>query len=632
MRENAHHAVTDPGAVRSLIAANPWATLVSATDAGIVASHYPVLLEDTDDPARLSVLTHVGRPDEEHHRFGAHEVLLIVAGPHGYISPSWYSERATRVPTWNFSVAHCYGTPVLLEAEENLRVLRRLVRHFERDVEEPAELDAQLGAQPGGRDGRPAAADHALCLQGEDEPGQGSGDPAAGDRCAEARGPLQPPGARAGDGAGAGAARRHVIDQRLSERLRAAVAARRQEMVRLTQELVRERSLVGAEEGAQRLVAQQLSALGFAVQRVEVEPPSRDADQTWGYPPADYRDRACVVGRIGGAARARSLHLSGHVDVVPVDPGAQWQHDPWAGEISDGRIWGRGAGDMKAGIAAYLTGVAAFLEVCGAPAGDLLFSSVIEEECTGNGMKAVLAAGHDADGTLIGEPSALALMHAGAGVVWARLIAHSGGAHPGFSTGSSSSMALLRALDGLRALERRLNQHPREGAGSEQRGGEEVFFAAHEHPFRLNVGGLSGGVWPSSEPARAEARIRLGFGLSLTPTGAQQLIAEAVHESAPEVEVAFEGFRAPAYCDDLEHDLAAVLSASHELLHDSPPARQVLPATTDARSVSGPCVCYGPLAGAIHATDEWVDIDSAQAVAAAIALTIAGWQREDPRD
>ena len=128
-----------------------------------------------------------------------------------------------------------------------------------------------------------------------------------------------------------------------------------------------------------------------------------------------------------------------------------------------------------------------------------------------------------------------------------------------------------------------------------------------------------------------EARIRLGFGMELTPRDAQLLVAEAVQAAAPEVEVVFEGFRAPAYCDDLEHGLAAALSGSHELLHGSPPSRQVLPATTDARSVSGPCVCYGPVAGAIHGTDEWVDIESTEAVAAAIAITITSWQRADAR-
>ena len=144
MRHNPNHAVTDPRVVRDLIAANPWATLVSSGAAGIVASHYPVLL---DEGPELAVLTHVGRPDEDIHRLGSGEILLIVAGPHGYISPSWYSAEATRVPTWNFSVAHCYGVPELLDGEENLRVLSRLVEHFERHVPEPALLDREVGAR-----------------------------------------------------------------------------------------------------------------------------------------------------------------------------------------------------------------------------------------------------------------------------------------------------------------------------------------------------------------------------------------------------------------------------------------------------------------------------------------------------
>ncbi len=345
-----------------------------------------------------------------------------------------------------------------------------------------------------------------------------------------------------------------------------------------------ERSELGTEEGAQRLVADRLEGLGFEVARIAVDPPAGGEDGTWGYPPAAYEGRTCVAGRIAGSGAGRSLHLSGHIDVVPVESAADWRHDPWGGEVSEGRLWGRGAGDMKAGLAAYLIATAALLEVCGAPSGELIFSSVIEEECTGNGMKAVLGAGYEAEGTLIGEPSALQLMHAGVGVIWARLRAHSGGAHPGFSTGGSSSASLLRALEGLRELERRINERPQPGRA----GGDAVFLEAHEHPFRLNIGTLSGGEWPSSEPARAEARVRLGFGRETTPAQAQGLLAEAVRAAAPEVEVAFEGFRAPAYCDDLDHDLAGALVGAHELLHSRPPARQVLPATTDARSVSGP--------------------------------------------
>ena len=144
MRHNPKHAVTDPAVVRRLIAENPWGTLVSLAD-GLVASHYPILL-DTDS-SELAIVTHVGRPDEQVHQFGEREMLLIVAGPHGYISPSWYAPGATPAPTWNFSVAHCYGVPQVLEPDENLRVLTRLVAHFEQHVDDPVWLDQEIGAR-----------------------------------------------------------------------------------------------------------------------------------------------------------------------------------------------------------------------------------------------------------------------------------------------------------------------------------------------------------------------------------------------------------------------------------------------------------------------------------------------------
>ena len=144
MRHNPKHAETDPAVVRRLIAENPWGTLVSQAD-GLVASHYPILLDEDAD--ELTIVTHVGRPDEQVHRFGAGELLLIVAGPHGYVSPSWYAPGATPAPTWNFSVAHCYGVPQVLEADENLRVLTRLVAHFEQHVADPVWLDQEIGAR-----------------------------------------------------------------------------------------------------------------------------------------------------------------------------------------------------------------------------------------------------------------------------------------------------------------------------------------------------------------------------------------------------------------------------------------------------------------------------------------------------
>jgi transcriptional regulator len=143
VRHNSLHATEDPEAVRRLIRENPWGILVSNNNGELVASHYPVLLDD--EAEELTVLTHVGRPDEVIHGFGDREILLIVQGRHGYISPSWYAPGAIRAPTWNFSAAHCYGVPQILNEEETLAVLARLVAHFERHVDDPMFLDLDWG-------------------------------------------------------------------------------------------------------------------------------------------------------------------------------------------------------------------------------------------------------------------------------------------------------------------------------------------------------------------------------------------------------------------------------------------------------------------------------------------------------
>lgn len=143
MLRNPHHADDDPDVVRDLIRANPWAIIVSQRDGSLVASHYPMLLDEEADD--LAVVTHVGRPDDRNHGLDS-EVLLIFQGRHGYVSPSWYAPGATKAPTWNFSVVHAHGVPEILDADENLRVLTRLVAHFEQHVDEPTYLDPEWGA------------------------------------------------------------------------------------------------------------------------------------------------------------------------------------------------------------------------------------------------------------------------------------------------------------------------------------------------------------------------------------------------------------------------------------------------------------------------------------------------------
>jgi transcriptional regulator len=139
VRKNPYYELTDVDQVKRLVRENPWATLVSNSSTGLVASHYPILLDEERE--ELSIVTHVGRPDEKVHELAEHELLVIVQGPHGYISSSWYGEYI-EVPTWNFIVAHLSGVPEVLGEEENFEVLSRLVEHFEQHVAHPRPLDA----------------------------------------------------------------------------------------------------------------------------------------------------------------------------------------------------------------------------------------------------------------------------------------------------------------------------------------------------------------------------------------------------------------------------------------------------------------------------------------------------------
>ena len=398
------------------------------------------------------------------------------------------------------------------------------------------------------------------------------------------------------------------------------VRKRLDELPSLVAALVREPSTLGEEAPAQQLVSGRLAAAGFAVERIEPDGEAALADPEAGYPPLPYRGRCSVVGVSAGSGGGSSLHLNGHVDVVPVDPDAPWKHDPWGGELADGRVWGRGAGDMKGGLAAYLVAAETVIEVCGDARGDLLFSSVIEEECGGNGLWAVLRAGYRADATLVGEPTGLAVVHAGTGVVWARLRARGQAGHSAYAGGDGPFDELGRAVAALRRLEAARNEPPL----------DPVFEAVSAWPYGMTVGRIGGGVWTSSAPASLEASIRFGIGLGIEPAAIQQAIVDAVAEAAPEVEVAFEAFRARAYRHDTAGPFPALLRRTHAEALGSPASISAFTATTDARQIDG-ALCYGPLAGSLHGADEWVDLASLEQTATVVALTTARWLTRESR-
>jgi len=382
------------------------------------------------------------------------------------------------------------------------------------------------------------------------------------------------------------------------------------------QRLVRTPSLLGNEEEAQQLVEERLRELGFAVRSLEPNADRLAGLPDSGIPLASYEGRRCLVGTLTGGA-GRSLLLNGHVDVVSEEPADRWSKPPFGAEIEAGRLYGRGACDMKGGIAAMLLGVEAALAAGPLP-GRIVYQSVIEEECGGNGALTACLEGPSADGVVIAEPTNGGLDLVAVGVIWARITIEGSARHASATDESSHPIEdALAVIEGLRALEAELNADP------------EPEFGGVERPYLLNVGTLHAGDWPSTTPGRAVMDVRLGLPIRMDPATGQERLAAAVRRAAPAAQVEFRGFRARGYAFE-ETPLVDLLCRCHEEVHGRRPRPEPSRATTDLRYFAPPlgpgqAVCYGPTGGGLHGVDEWVEIASVADIATVLALLIRRW-------
>jgi acetylornithine deacetylase len=382
--------------------------------------------------------------------------------------------------------------------------------------------------------------------------------------------------------------------------------------VSFLQDLVRVPSLLGNEEPAQALVEARLEELGFQLRSIEPDRAALARRPDSGIPLLPYDGRRCLVGTLGGAS-GRSLLFNGHVDVVSEEPADRWTKQPFGAEIEDGRLYGRGACDMKGGIAAMLLAVEAALSGGELP-GPLVYQSVIEEECGGNGALAACQAGPLADGVVIAEPTNGSIDLVAPGVIWARVTTEASSRHASHADeGSNPIESALGIVSALHELEVELNRAP------------DAEFDGVERPYLLNVGALHSGHWPSMTPGRAELDLRLGFPIRMEPAEAQELLRETVGRADPGASVEFRGFRARGYSFDPRSELVRLLADCHREVS----GRDLLPeparATTDLRFFEGDGVCYGPTGEGLHGVDEWVDIESIADTATALALLIRRW-------
>jgi acetylornithine deacetylase len=392
--------------------------------------------------------------------------------------------------------------------------------------------------------------------------------------------------------------------------------------IRLAQDLVRVPSITGDERAVQDLVALMLEEAGLAVDRFEA-----DVDRLKAHPRFPgmevERTEAVLVAGILGEKGERSLILNGHVDVVPPGDRQAWHTSPWSAHIQAGRLYGRGACDMKAGLAVAITAAAA-LKKSGLPLrGRLIVQSVVGEEDGGIGTFAMAERGYRADAAFVLEPTRLRLIPAQAGALsfWLRvrgLSAHASVRYEGISAIEKFELVETR----LRQLERSLNQAP------------HPLFRHYPIAYPLSIGRLRAGSWSSTVPDELECEGRVGVPVGMASAEVRRQFAAAIADVAqrdawlaehpPQLEWTGGQFDAVEVDPGLPAFMA--LKAAHAEEFGVEPEPDGAPYGSDMRllvhEADTPAILYGP--GDIkqaHSTNEWIAVD--EIVRAARVVTVA---------
>lgn len=345
-----------------------------------------------------------------------------------------------------------------------------------------------------------------------------------------------------------------------------------------------------AEIGA--YVAEALGALGLEVTTYELGP-----------------NRANVVGILPGRGGGRSLLLNAHMDTV----GVEGMVDPFGAAIQDGRLYGRGAQDMKGSLAAMMAAAKALIDAGLALAGDLLITAVADEEYASIGMEHLVKT-VTADAAIVTEPTDLTLCLAHRGFIWYEVEALGRAAHGSrYAEGIDANMRMGRFLAHLDLLEKELRQrtpHPLAGPPSLHaallHGGTEVsMYAAHS---RLT---LERRTIPGEEQDQATAEL-------------QAIIDHLAAEDPTFRATVRPTFRRDPFEISAQAPIAQSVERAMVKRLGREPAHSGQTFWTDAAllaEVGVDTVLLGPIGQGLHSAEEWVDVQSVIDLAAILAET-----------
>jgi acetylornithine deacetylase len=381
----------------------------------------------------------------------------------------------------------------------------------------------------------------------------------------------------------------------------------------------------GNETPAQELMRELMTEAGLRVDAWEIDLAAirSHAHGSWEI------ERECALGVTGyleGGRAGRSLVLNGHVDVVPPGELDLWTHEPFGGARVNGRIYGRGALDMKGPLVAGLHALRAIRVADVALAGAVRLQSVIGEEDGGTGTLAAILRDGGGDGAVVLEPTELAVAPLQAGCLNFRVCVPGLAAHGAVrEEGVSAIENTFGVYAAIQALEARRNRSR----------APDPLFARYRMPFPISVGTIRGGDWASSVPDHVAIEGRMGVRPDEDPGSARAELERAVAEGArsdvflrdhpPTVE--WWGGRFLPASTSVDHELVRALSEAAAAVTGHPTALEGVTYGADAgllSTVAGlPTVLFG--AGDIrraHRPDEYVELDELVAMARAIAVLV----------
>ncbi|MHC1791943.1 M20 family metallopeptidase [Solidesulfovibrio sp.] len=301
--------------------------------------------------------------------------------------------------------------------------------------------------------------------------------------------------------------------------LHAAIEKQSHEWLDFLVRLVQTPSILGDEKACQDIVRKAMTSLGVFERMVypSNDPPFHRTGRS-------YADRGCVVGRIPGTGCAPAFVLNAHIDTAPVEDASSWTHPPFSGVIDNGRLYGRGALDDKAGVAMLLL-LSQVLKREGIRLpGDIILESVIEDEDSGNGTLACTKAGYFAGaGIVIDGAWPFRIIEGHLGQLWITVKVRGTPAPACSMMRAKDPVAgALRAVNSLRELVAAKNKV---AAGLE-----------FQSPYFCCLGSIHAGTWAGAVPESCTLQVQIGFPPPDTPEGMLAQIRETVLAALPDFE------------------------------------------------------------------------------------------------